>query len=99
MIHIGKKIKEVIQQKGMTIAAFREKAQITRQNMDNIFLRESIDTDKLLYLSQQLDYDFFQHYSTEIHSHSSLSDTQKEAIRKEIEAFAKNINQIITKNE
>lgn len=95
MIHIGKKINEVIKTKGVTIASVRTTLGISRQNMDNIFHRESIDTELLLSISLHLKHDFFSYYSETIQQSSSLSATQVEEIRK----YLKMIENIITKTE
>lgn len=57
-IHIGKLIKEQLKIKRYSTAKLAEKIGCQRQNIYDIFRRKSIDTDMLVKISQELDYDF-----------------------------------------
>lgn len=64
-IHIGKKIKEEVQQKGISVSAFAKKINRSRNVVYDIFERESIDTDLLNKISKVLSCDFFSLYSSQ----------------------------------
>lgn len=65
MSHIGKKIEEVVRFKNIPIVEFAKRVNTTRNNLYNIFRRESIDTDLLCKIGDILDYDFFLFLSRE----------------------------------
>jgi len=60
MIHIGQKIEEIVRLKRFPIVEFARKINTTRNNIYNIFSRESIDTELLRKIGEILEYDFFQ---------------------------------------
>jgi plasmid maintenance system antidote protein VapI len=64
-IHIGKKIKEEVHQKGISVSAFAKKINRSRNVVYDIFERESIDTDLLNKISKVLSCDFFSLYSSQ----------------------------------
>jgi transcriptional regulator with XRE-family HTH domain len=64
-VHIGKKIKEEVQQKGISVSAFAKKINRSRNVVYDIFGRESIDTDLLNKISKVLSCDFFSLYSSQ----------------------------------
>ena len=64
-IHIGKKIKEEMQQKGIAVSTFAKKINRSRNVVYDIFERESIDTDLLKKISKVLNCDFFSLYSSQ----------------------------------
>jgi hypothetical protein len=59
MTHIGKKIEEIVRVKRIPIVEFAKQINTTRNNLYNIFNRESIDTELLRKIGVILDYDFF----------------------------------------
>jgi len=59
MIHIGKKIKEVIEARGLGVSLFAKKINKSRSVVYNIFERESIDSILLYKISEALDFNFF----------------------------------------
>lgn len=59
MTHIGKKIEEIVRLKNIPIVEFARKVNTTRNNLYNIFRRESIDTDLLFKIGEILEFDFF----------------------------------------
>ena len=71
--HIGKKIKEVLYQKGISVSEFAKSINRSRNVVYDIFERESIDTKLLQKISKVLDYNFF---STIVSSSTSLSTFQ-----------------------
>jgi transcriptional regulator with XRE-family HTH domain len=62
-IHIGKKIKLVFYKKGMTISEFGRRINKSRENVYDIFKRETIDTELLSNISNILEHDFFQYFT------------------------------------
>jgi transcriptional regulator with XRE-family HTH domain len=64
-IHIGKKIKEEIKQKGISVSVFAKKINRSRNVVYDIFERESIDTELLSKIGKVLGFDFFNLYSAQ----------------------------------
>lgn len=64
-VHIGKKIKEEIQQKGIPVSLFAKKINRSRNVVYDIFERESIDTELLGKIGKVLGVDFFSLYSSQ----------------------------------
>jgi transcriptional regulator with XRE-family HTH domain len=58
-IHVGKKIREEIRQKGISVSVFAKKINRSRNVVYDIFERESIDTELLGKISKVLGFDFF----------------------------------------
>jgi len=77
-IHIGKRIKQVFEKKGMSISEFSRRLNSSRENVYDIFKRQSIDTSLLEKISKVLEYDFFQHYT----SLQQVNEKLKEEIEK-----------------
>lgn len=63
MIHIGKAIKEELRRQERSVTWFARKLYCNRQNIYDIFKRESIDTTLLRRISNILDYNFFKDLS------------------------------------
>ena len=61
-MEIGKMIKAIIEQKGMTASEFARRLSTSNQNAHDIFKRASIDTELLERIGKILDHDFFQYY-------------------------------------
>lgn len=61
--NIGKIIKEVLAEQGGSITWLAEQMGTTRNLVYKMFDRPIIYTDRLLQISELLDYDFFKHYS------------------------------------
>ncbi|MEW6468105.1 MAG: helix-turn-helix transcriptional regulator [Bacteroidota bacterium] len=62
-VHIGKKIREVFDDSGMSISEFGRRIKTTRQNVYGIFKRSSIDTALLVRVGKALNHDFFTYYA------------------------------------
>jgi transcriptional regulator with XRE-family HTH domain len=77
-MEIGKKIKAVIEQKGMTTSEFARRLCTTNQNAHDIFKRTSIDTEQLERIGAILEHDFFQYY---VKPSSLLTDQTKSKTR------------------
>lgn len=63
MVHIGKLIKEQLDKKKMSVSQFAQKINTNRNNIYNIFTRQSIDTQLLFTISIVLEHNFFQYYN------------------------------------
>lgn len=61
-MNIGKKIKEILDERGMKITEFSRRLNTSNQNAHAIFKRTSIDTEQLERIGEILDHDFFQYY-------------------------------------
>jgi hypothetical protein len=63
-LHIGKQIRQHLEEKGMTKSEFSRRINTSPQNIYGIFRRKSIDTNLLQTISQVLEFDFFQYYTS-----------------------------------
>ncbi len=66
MLHIGMKIEEELRRQERTVAWFARKLYCNRQNVYDIFKRESIDTSLLRRISAILGHDFFKDLSADL---------------------------------
>lgn len=57
--HLGKAVLEKLKEKGMSKSEFARRINKSRQNVQDIFNRESLDTKLLSDISNVLDYNFF----------------------------------------
>lgn len=80
-MHIGEKIKKVLESKGITVTEFAKRINKSRENIFSIFTRKTIDTGLLQSISRVLDYDFFVHLSTTHYKLSQEIQLLKEEIR------------------
>ncbi len=62
MVHIGKKIKQQLTIRKISVQSFALKINTTRNNVYNIFERQSIDTETHYKICIILNHDFFQYY-------------------------------------
>jgi transcriptional regulator with XRE-family HTH domain len=100
-IHIGKLILEKLKERGISKSEFARKVNKSRQNVQDVFKRESLDTHLLAEIGEVLDFDFFS-----LLSENSISTKQDDKIKvltrelkkanKEIEELRK-INSILLK--
>jgi hypothetical protein len=63
-LHIGKLIRQHLEEVGMTKSEFARRIGTSPQNVYGIFKRRSCDTELLRDVSKVLGFDFFQYYST-----------------------------------
>lgn len=63
LVHIGKKIKEIIKATRNTNIWVADQLSMTRQGLNGLFGRETVDTGTLARLSIILKHDFFQYYT------------------------------------
>lgn len=64
-IHIGKIIESVAREKNMGATRLGKLMNTSRENIYDIYRRETIDTAKLQQLTEILEHDFFQHFYEE----------------------------------
>ena len=70
MIHIGQLIRQELERQERTPTWLARKINCERPNVYYIFSQQSINTDLLLRISQALNHDFFQYYTTFLTSNS-----------------------------
>jgi len=72
--HIGKKIKEIVTLgKHWNIKEFSEAASVSYRTAQYLFERDDISIKQLEHIGKVLDYDFFQHYTSDS---NNMSTTQ-----------------------
>lgn len=74
MIHIGKEIEKVINNRAITVTDFAIKINKSRTVAYDIFKRSSIDTELLSTICQVLNYDFFRLYKDSENLEKKSSD-------------------------
>lgn len=62
-IHIGEEIKKIFELKNLSVSEFSRRINKSRENVYDIFTRQTIDTGLLMIISNVLDYNFFLLYS------------------------------------
>lgn len=65
-MNIGKRIREVLEERGFNACWLAERIPCERSNVYNIFKRESIAVDLLYRISELLNHDFFKEISDEL---------------------------------
>jgi hypothetical protein len=110
MLHIGKKIRQVLSDQKMPVQNFAYAISRSRTVVYDIFERETIDTGLLLKISEVLGYDFFRLYSPRVvlntpslanESAAEYETKTKDKItelEKEI-AYLKEINDLLRKSK
>jgi DNA-binding Xre family transcriptional regulator len=61
-LHVGKLVSKVLKEKGIKSIELADRIHTSKQNLNNIFKREHIDTSILLKLCAALEYNFFLHF-------------------------------------
>ena len=61
-LHIGSLIERKIKEIGMTNSEFARRIKTSKQNVQDIFTRQSVDTKLLSRISDVLNYDFFEYF-------------------------------------
>lgn len=62
-IHIGEEIKKVFELKNLSVSEFGRRINKSRENVYDIFTRQTIDTGLLITICNVLDHNFFLIYS------------------------------------
>jgi predicted transcriptional regulator len=74
-VHLGKLIKERMEEHKMSVADFAKKLDRSRENIYNLFEREHFNTELLEKIGRILEYDFFRHLVTNDQG-STIKNTQ-----------------------
>ena len=61
-IHIGKKIKEILDKTPISVVDFAKSINLTRNGAYKVFEKETIDTGQLQTISKVLNHNFFSYY-------------------------------------
>lgn len=100
-IHIGKKIKEVVEKLRMPKTEFAKKINLTRDGAYKIFEKETIATDQLEKISKVLNHDFFEYYKPNIslvkenqNNYGFASKEDVEELKKLIVSLAKEMDKM-----
>lgn len=65
-VNVGELVKEKVLERGISIASFAKSIGIQRQNIEKtVFSKNSLDTDLLSRISEELDHNFFLYYKDE----------------------------------
>lgn len=62
-MHIGQRIKEVFEDRGITVVSFARAIPCSRENVYRIFKNDNIDIHQLKRIGHILDHDFFKDIS------------------------------------
>ncbi len=85
-IHIGEKIKRTAKSKGIGATELAQILDQSRNNINNIFSRKSVDSDLLYSISQAIEFDFFELYSEKLklktENNLTISTSREELIQK-----------------
>jgi transcriptional regulator with XRE-family HTH domain len=92
--HIGEIIKAKAESKGFTQQQLGEKINTSKQNVRDIYTRQTIDTGLLTAISVVLEYDFFQHYYEEAPL-QSISGRETDRLK----ARVAQLEELLEKNE
>lgn len=84
MVHIGQKIKKVVNEQRIPVKEFASKINKSRTVVYNIFERKTIDTGLLSDIGSALKYNFFLHYVSE-EEFSAVKDESPGYIKKDDE--------------
>ena len=96
-IHIGKKIKEVLDKSHFSVVAFAKAINISRDGANKIFKKERINTDLLQNISDVLGHDFFSYYSAAIQTTQDKKEQYGYATKAELHEVAGTILKEIEK--
>lgn len=77
MSAIGQKIKEIVALRGMSKTELSRRLNMSSTNIHKIFKRDSIDTELLQRLSEQLNYNFFSYYVSKNNDLPTLAEDTK----------------------
>jgi len=102
MVHIGKKIRQIVTDQKMPVQNFAYAISRSRTVVYDIFERETIDTGLLLKISEVLGYDFFRLYSPKVVvgiSSGEISSGDEIKLKEKITALEKEVSYLQEINE
>jgi DNA-binding Xre family transcriptional regulator len=79
MVKIGVIIKEKLEERGQSGKWLAQKVVMTKQNMYNIFNRNSVNSDLLYNICKAMNYDFFKFYSDSLASENIKNEPEAES--------------------
>jgi hypothetical protein len=88
-IHIGKKIREVLDKSHLTIVDFAKSINLTRDGAYKIFDKETIATDQLQKISAVLNHDFFSYYQKNLNVLNDKESPYGYAAKEDVMVLAK----------
>ncbi|MES2679562.1 MAG: hypothetical protein V4635_06735 [Bacteroidota bacterium] len=99
-IHIGKRIREVLDKSAFTVVDFAKSINLSRDGAYKIFAKEYIDTDQLKQISKVLKHDFFGYYSADLpelkdpaNKYGPPSRDEFESLKRLIESLEKKLDE------
>lgn len=100
-IHVGKLILDKLKEKGMTKSEFARRINKSRQNVQDVFKRHSLDTDLLADVSRVLNFNFFQVLANEESSNSPVvmedpagyktTKSEKQKLKQQVDQLSKQL--------
>lgn len=95
-VEIGQKIKEVFDNRHMKLTDFADELGTVRQNVYRIFRKRHLDTGLLLKISQVLNHNFFQYYTSPdqsaLEQHNRKSQQAEQDYQRQLELSKKEID-------
>ena len=79
-VNIGLAIEQIINERGISKSEFGRKIGVAQQNVNRILERSTIDTDKLVAISEALDFNFFTCFCAVDESGAAIADNGAVAV-------------------
>ena len=79
-VNIGLAIEQIINARGISKSEFGRKIGVAQQNVNRILERSNIDTDKLVTISEALDFNFFTCFCAVDESGAAIADNGEVAV-------------------
>jgi hypothetical protein len=98
-LHIGKKIKEIVDKSHFSVTDFAKSINLTRDGAYKIFAKENIDTSQLRQICKVLNHDFFAYYSKDVPVTREPKDTYGFATKDELNALTNVVHVLVKEIE
>lgn len=98
-IHIGKKIREVLDKSPMSMVDFAKKINLSRDGAYKMMDKETIATDQLQKIGSVLNHDFFAYYQPKSTVASEKNATYGFATKEDVEVLTKLVHSLIKEVE
>jgi hypothetical protein len=98
-IHIGKKIREVLDKSHFSVVDFAKSINITRDGAYKIFEKERINTALLQKISDVLEHDFFDYYSIPTQTVKESKDNYGYATKNELQQLTNTVQSLVKEIE
>lgn len=98
-IHIGKKIREVLDKSPMSMVDFAKKINLSRDGAYKMMDKETIATDQLQKISSVLNHDFFAYYQTKLSVANEKNASYGFATKEDVEVLTKLVHALIKEVE